>query len=100
MPERVQSTVKHGTNEEGNPTLEVTEHNSGTVIKNEDVTNFRQYYKTMLNLTNQEYATLSDEDRLALIADESKVVMKMTYEGVDGSFSEYKFYKYVEESVR
>ena len=95
----VDFTLKHGTNSDGNATLEVTEHNSGTVIKNEDVNNFRQYYKTMLNLTNQEYATLSDEDRLALIADESKVVMKMTYEGVDGAFSEYKFYKYVEEST-
>lgn len=95
----VDFTLKHGTNDDGNPTLEVTENNSGTFIKNEDVSNFRQYYKTMLNLTNQEYATLSDEDRLALIADESKVVMTMTYEGVDGAFSEYKFYKYVEEST-
>lgn len=95
----VDFSLVHGTDADGNPTLDVTEVNSGTVIKNAEVSNFRQYYKTMLNLTNQEYATLSDEDRAALIADESKVVMTMTYEGTDGTFSEYKFYKYVEEST-
>ncbi len=91
--------LTHGTTEEGSATLDVVETNSGVVIKNEDVNNFRQYYKTMLNLTNQEYATLSDEDRLALMNDDSKVVMTLTCEGNDGSFNEYKFYQYVEEST-
>lgn len=91
--------LTHGTDADGNASLEVVETNSGTVIKNADVNNFRQYYKTMLNLTNQEYVTLSDEDRLALMNDESKVVMTLTCESVDGSFSEYKFYQYVEEST-
>ena len=59
----------------------------------------KNFVKTMLNLTNQEYAALSDEDRLALMNDDSKIVMTLTCEGVDGSFSEYKFYKYVEEST-
>lgn len=95
----VDFTLTHGTDTDGNATLDVVENNSGTVIKNADVNNFRQYYKTMLNLTNQEYATLSDEDRLALMNDDSKIVMTLTCEGVDGSFSEYKFYKYVEEST-
>lgn len=95
----VSFTLTHGTDEDGNVTLDVVEENSGTVIKNADVNNFRQYYKTMLNLTNQEYAELSDEDRLALMNDDSKIVMTLTCEGVDGSFNEYKFYKYVEEST-
>ncbi len=92
--------LTHGVPIEGeNPTLDVLEANSGTVIKNSEVNNFRQYYKTLLNITNQEYAALSDEDRLALIADEDNVIMTMTCESTDGKFREYKFYKYVEEST-
>ncbi len=102
-PERdidVDFQLTHGTPvDEGNPTLDVLEANSGTVIKNSEVSNFRQYYKTLLNITNQEYASLSDEDRLALIDDEDNVIMTMTYESTDGRFCEYKFYKYVEEST-
>lgn len=91
--------LTHGTDSDGNASLEVDDTVSGVHIKNEDVGNFRQYYKTLLNLTNQEYASLSEEDRLALMADDSKIVMAMTYEGTDGVYNEYKFYKYVEEST-
>ncbi len=95
----VDFTLTHGTDSDGNNTLEVYEANNDVTILNSDVGNFRQYYKTMLNITNQEYATLSDEDKAALTADEGNVVLTMTYEGVDGSVNEYKFYKYIEEST-
>ena len=88
----VDFTLTHGTDADGNATLDVVENNSGTVIKNADVNNFRQYYKTMLNLTNQEYAPLTEVYMVALMNDDSKIVMTLTGEGVDVSFSENKFF--------
>ena len=86
--------LTHGTVNETTPTLEVDEVRSGVHIPNEEVNNFRQYYKTMLNITNQEYAALSDEDRAALIADENRVRLTMTYEDMNGIQTEFKFYQY------
>jgi len=86
--------LTHGTVNETTPTLEVDEVKSGVHIPNEEVNNFRQYYKTMLNITNQEYAALSDEDRAALIADENRVRLTMTYEDMNGIQTEFKFYQY------
>ena len=91
--------LMHGTDEDGDVTLEVKDEVSGVVIPNKDVKNFREYYKTLLNITNQEYATLSEEDRLALIDDEDQVMLTMTYETADGKLYEYKFYRYVELST-
>ena len=90
--------LKHGMTEEETPTLEVTEVNSGVVIPNEEVNNFRQYYKELLNITNQQYAALSEEDREALIADENRVRLTMTYENANGEVSEFKFYQYYSAS--
>jgi hypothetical protein len=90
--------LTHGTDENGNPTLDVVEVNSGVSIPNAEVNNFRQYYKTMLNITNQEYAKLSEEDREALIADESRVRLTMTYEDAKGVTTEFKFYQYYSAS--
>ncbi|MBR4206202.1 MAG: DUF4340 domain-containing protein [Clostridia bacterium] len=90
--------LTHGTAGENVPTLDVVEVNSGTVIPNAEVNNFRQYYKTMLNITNQEYAKLSEEDREALIADESRVRLTMTYEDAKGVTTEFKFYQYYSAS--
>lgn len=90
--------LSHGMDSQNSATLEVVEVNSNTKIPNSDVRNFREYYKTMLHITNQEYAKMSKSDLDALIADESKVIMTMEYEGVDGSSCEYKFYKYYEAS--
>lgn len=90
--------LSHSTDADENALLDVTEVNSGTEIPNKDVRNFREYYKTLLNITNQQYAELSDEDRAALISDESKVILEMTYEKSDGTVCEYKFYKYYSAS--
>lgn len=82
------------------PVLDVTEVNSGTYIPDKDVKNFREYYKTMLNITNQEYATLSDADRIALTSTDDNLIMTMMYESSKtDDYCEYKFYRYVEEST-
>ena len=91
--------LTHGTNAEGNPTLEVTEVNSGVFIPNREVNNFRQYYKTMLNITNQEYVSLTEEDKEALISDENRVRLVMTYENAAGEVTEFKFYQYYAAST-
>ena len=91
--------LTHGMTEEDTPTLEVDEIKSGVHIPNAEVNNFRQYYKTMLNITNQEYAALTDEDRAALIADENRVRLVMTYTNIAGEVTEFKFYQYYSEST-
>ncbi|MBQ7599399.1 MAG: DUF4340 domain-containing protein [Clostridia bacterium] len=95
----VDFVLAHGTDESGNATLEVKERNSGTVIENRYARNFRQYYLTLLNITNKDYSSFSKEDRETLIADESRLLMKMRIELTDGSFNEYRFYQYYEEST-
>lgn len=82
------------------PVLDVTEVNSGTTIPDKDVKNFREYYKTMLNITNQEYAALSAEDRIALTSNDDNLIMTMMYESSKtDDYCEYKFYRYVEQST-
>ncbi|MBR4896764.1 MAG: DUF4340 domain-containing protein [Clostridia bacterium] len=91
--------LTHGTDANGNPTLDVTEVNSGVYIPNAEVNNFRQYYKTMLNITNQEYVSLTEEDKEALLADEGRVRLVMTYENASGEVTEFKFYQYYAAST-
>ncbi len=80
--------------------LDVTEENSGTLIRNKEVKNFREYYKTLLNITNQEYAALSQADLEALTSSDDNLIMTMTYESVSGdNYCEYKFYRYAEAST-
>lgn len=91
--------LTHGTDESGNPTLDVVEVNSGVSIPNAEVNNFRQYYKTMLNITNQEYVSLTEEDKASLLADEGRVQLVMTYENASGEVTEFKFYQYYAAST-
>jgi len=77
----------------------VVEVNSNTSISNANIKNFREYYKTIINVANKQYADLSDEDVTALTSDDSKLVMTMTYENLSGESKVYKFYKYYETST-
>jgi len=97
----VDFTLKHSMAADGTtPVLDVTDAVSGTVIPDKDVKNFREYYKTLLNITNQEYATLSPEDRIALTSNDDNLIMTMMYESSKtDDYCEYKFYRYVEEST-
>lgn len=91
--------LTHGKDENGNNTLNVVEVNSDTSISNANIKNFREYYKTIINVANKQYADLSDEDVAALTSDDSKLVMTMTYENLSGESRVYKFYKYYEAST-
>ena len=91
--------LTHSKTAEDTPILDVEEVKSGVKIPNEEVKNFREYYKTMLNITNQEYATLSEEDVRKLIEDESQVFLTMTYEKPDGQTNVYQFFRYYESST-
>ena len=91
--------LTHGTDENGNNTLDVVEVNSDTHISNANIKNFREYYKTLINVANKQYADLSDEDVAALTSDDSKLVMTMSYENLKGETKVYKFYKYYETST-
>lgn len=95
----VDFTLKHSTDENGNALLEVKEENSGKKFTGDDVANFRKYYMTLMNITNQEYATLSEEDKAALTENDDNLVMTMTYENTAGQIYEYKFYRYFEAST-
>ena len=92
-------SLKHSTSEEGYALLDVTENNTGKLFPNDDVANFRKYYMTLMNITNQEYASLSDEDKALLVSDETNLVMEMTYENTSGELFEYRFYKYYASST-
>lgn len=91
--------LTHSSDSEGHALLEVLEKNSGKVFTNNDVANFRRYYATLMNITNQAYASLSEEDKAALVSDEDKLIMTMTYENLSGEVFEYRFYKYYESST-
>ncbi len=91
--------LTHGKDADGNNTLDVVEVNSDTSISNANIKNFREYYKTIINVANKQYADLSDEDVAALTSDDSKLVMTMTYENLKGESRVYKFYKYYETST-
>ena len=95
----VDFVLKHGTDESGTATLEVREKNSDTLIKNEDVRNFRQYYLNLLNITNKDYTSLSEEDRESLMADESKKLMTLMIQKTDGTVTHYDFYRLYESST-
>ena len=91
--------LSHSSNDEDDTVLEITDKVSGTFIPNSDSGNFRQYYLTLLNITNSEYTTLSEEDKAALMADDSRLVLTMTVKLVNGTVNEYKFYEHYEAST-
>ncbi len=91
--------LSHSVDSAGKAVLNVEEVKSGLKIPNEEVRNFRYFYTTLLNITNREYATMSQEDRAALLGMEDKIILKMTVTGNDGTKNEYQFYQYYEESA-
>ncbi len=95
----VDFVLEHSSNDEDDTVLEVTDKVSGTFIPNSEVANFRQYYLTLLNITNSEYTTLSDEDKELLMSDDSRLILTMTTTLVNGTVNEYKFYQHYEAST-
>ncbi len=92
----------HGVTSEGTATLEI----DATVreakedvpekihIPDADVYNFRQFYKSLLAVELEEYTPLTDEEKAALTADESKLILTFSYTKLNGETVEYKFYQY------
>lgn len=91
--------LKHDSNEDDKTILDVTETVSGIHIPNSSVTNFRQFYLSLLNITNQQYTSLSDEDKNALVADKSRLILTMTIDKANGETVEYEFYQHYESST-
>jgi len=91
--------LTHGKDEIGDLTLDVLEKKSNTLIPNKEVDNFRQFYKTLLNITTKQYADISIEDQEALMKDDSKLLMTMIFTDLDGKVTEYKYYRYYESST-
>ena len=90
--------LKHGKNENDNATLEVTCSN-GKVIPDDDVYNFRQFYKTLLSIAIQGYAPgektekMTDAEKAALTK-ESNNILTFTLTSLKGTKTVYKFYPY------
>lgn len=89
----VKFSLSHGTTDSGSATLEVTASN-GLVIPNEDVYNFRQFYKTLLSIAIQGNVSLSEEEIAALTADENNCMLTFTFTNLVGDQTVYKFYPY------
>lgn len=88
----VEFTLTHGVDDNGNATLSVTADN-GKVIPNEEVNNFRQFYKTMLTVEIRDYVPLSAEE-IAALAVEKNCILTVTLTDLAGKETVYKFYPY------
>jgi len=93
--------LTHDTTEGGTAILDVeetvreSENGTGSVvIPDAEVYNFRQFYKTLLGILLEEYSPLSDEEKEALTADDSKLILTFSYTTTDNETVEYKFYQY------
>lgn len=86
-------TLTHGVAEDESNTLEVRADN-GLVIPNEDVYNFRQFFKTLLSVKILDYAPLSEEEIDALTSDDSKCILSLTITSLEGEDTVYRFYPY------
>lgn len=95
----VEFVLEHDSNETDKTILNVTETVTGTRIPNSSVSNFRQFYLSLLNITNQQYTSLSDDDKSALVADKSNLILTMTIDKADGGTVVYEFYRHYEAST-
>ncbi len=81
---------------EDNASLVVTEQETGN---KPDVKNFRQLWKTLLSITKDDTADLSEEDVAALTADADNLLLTMTVKTKAGNEVVYRFYPYTDRRV-
>lgn len=88
--------LTHGTDSNDNSTLEVDAVSGDTTlhISNDDVYNFRQFYKSLLSIELQEYTPLTEEEITALVNNPDKLLLTFSFTTLDGETTEYKFYQY------
>ena len=89
----VNFTLNHGTDASGNATLTV-ETDDGFSLSNDEVYNFRQYYKVILSIQLGGNADLSDEEFDKLTSDDSALMSSITFYLKDGTSLKYEFRRY------
>ena len=67
---------------------------TGKYIPNADVTNFRQFYRTLLSVKIEDYVPMTAEEIAALTADEANCLLSFTITNLKGQDTVYKFYPY------
>ena len=88
----------HSFAEDGDPVLDVKVE--GEQFTDEQVANFRQYYKSFLAIAiqdyyaNDEYCKLTEEEMEALVSDEDNAYMTFTYTTRKGETTRLCFYNY------
>jgi len=80
-------------------TLEVTT-STGMTITDEETTNFRQLYITLLTITIKGEHGLSREEADAIMADESRHLMSFSYTPTKGETVDLDFYYYTQSGRR
>ncbi|MBR3424217.1 MAG: DUF4340 domain-containing protein [Clostridia bacterium] len=83
--------LKHGTDEKENATLDVT--SDVVSFDNAHIYNFRQFYKTVIGSKIKGDSSLTEDERAALAADESRAIFRVTFNTTDGKEIEYGFYR-------
>lgn len=84
--------LKHGTDADGNSTLEVTGPD-GFRMSNSDIYIFRNYYKVMLGVKIIADSKLDDDAVESLISDSERLLVSMRFNMKDGTVNEYSFYR-------
>ena len=88
----------HGIDDSGNATLAVKAN--GEALPSASVDNFRQYYKTLLAFTAQdyckydEYCPLSEEELAALAENTEAADLTFSYTTLSGETTVFRFYRY------
>lgn len=88
----------HGMSSDGDPILHIKAN--GESLSDEDVSNFRQYYQTFYIIAIHGYCDedegfkLSEEEKLALLSDETKADLTFVYKTISGDEKTYSFYRY------
>ena len=88
----------HGTDDDGNPTLQALSSTGVTISGTSAVDNFRQYYKSLLSIQIQDYLpdTVpnvggSFDD---FVSNGDNCDMTFSYKNLEGKVTTYKFYRY------
>lgn len=89
----VKFELSHSVQGENTAILDV-QCSNGLYIKNEDVYNFRQFYKTLLSIAIQDYADLTDDEIKKLTSDEKNNILTFTLTNLAGEKTVYRFYPY------
>jgi len=89
----VKFELSHSVQGENTAILDV-QCSNGLYIKNEDVYNFRQFYKTLLSIAIQDYADLTEDEIKKLTSDEKNNILTFTLTNLAGEKTVYRFYPY------